>query len=586
VTAETITTLPANPDAERTILGGILLDNAAHTEAVELGLTADAFSLDSHRRIFLCMSELIGAGSEADLVTLAEILAKHKEVEAVGGVAYLASLTEGLPRRPAISAYIRIIKDKSMLRRIMGICSAAITKAEDQSQDATGVIDETESQLLELRKDGGATAGDWRGMFHSVSEFESAPPLTFAIDEIMQEDGITLVGGLPASGKTMFMLAMARALLDGLPLFNYFGVPRTSDRVIYLIPESSLGPFVARLHLFRLETHIRADRFLFLTLSAKEQVALTDRRLLQACEGATVFLDTCTRFLDGPENDAETSRAFARNLFSLIGAGARTLCGAHHSPKAFEGQDRMTLESVLRGSGDLGAMISTCWGLRQIDPVTNRIYVENVKPRDFLPPKPFIIQGRPSLDKDGYFELVAKPGAAGELRDHLNRNKAGAPALSSVKALDAIKMRLQGKTIREIASELGVSKSWVGRLSTNSVHGDNAVDNAEPDGEDDLKESLPPSGGNGLSQNSFLLGFRDRDSPNIGVRETEPESTQSAPDIPLTSKEGPSKKRKRPTAKRKAPPAKDDPKFADVKARVVAKLRDLNVPKTEAVSIQ
>jgi replicative DNA helicase len=145
--------LPANIDAEKTILGAILLDNAAHAEAAE-ALKPDDFSLDSHRRIFLRMSELIDTGRAVDIVTLSNELSRYKEVEAVGGVAYLASLTEGLPRRPVIEDYIRIVKDKSLLRRLMGICSAAIAKAADQSQDAIGVLDETESQLLEVSQHG------------------------------------------------------------------------------------------------------------------------------------------------------------------------------------------------------------------------------------------------------------------------------------------------------------------------------------------------------------------------------------------------------------------------------------------------
>jgi replicative DNA helicase len=145
--------LPANVDAEKTILGAILLDNAAHAEAAEF-LKADDFSLDSHRRIFLRMSELVDSSHGVDIVTLSNELARYKEIEAVGGVAYLASLTEGLPRRPVIEDYIRIVKDKSMLRRLMGICSAAIAKAADQSEDALGVLDETESQLLEVSESG------------------------------------------------------------------------------------------------------------------------------------------------------------------------------------------------------------------------------------------------------------------------------------------------------------------------------------------------------------------------------------------------------------------------------------------------
>ena len=145
--------LPANLDAEKTILGAILLDNAAHAEAAEV-LKADDFSLDSHRRIYLRMSELMDTGHAVDIVTLANELARYKEVESVGGVAYLASLTEGLPRRPVIEDYIRIVKDKSLLRRLMAICSAAIARASDQSEDAIGVLDSTESQLLEVSEQG------------------------------------------------------------------------------------------------------------------------------------------------------------------------------------------------------------------------------------------------------------------------------------------------------------------------------------------------------------------------------------------------------------------------------------------------
>jgi replicative DNA helicase len=145
--------LPANIDAEKTILGAILLDNAAHAEAAER-LESEDFSLDSHRRIFLRMSELMDAQRAVDIVTLANELARFKEIESIGGVAYLASLTEGLPRRPVIEEYIRIVKDKSLLRRLMLICSSAIARAADQSESAIGVLDETEAKLLEVSEKG------------------------------------------------------------------------------------------------------------------------------------------------------------------------------------------------------------------------------------------------------------------------------------------------------------------------------------------------------------------------------------------------------------------------------------------------
>ena len=134
-------TLPASTHAERTILGAILLDNAAHTEAVET-LTEDDFSLESHRRIFLRMTELMNENHSVDIVTLSEKLAFYKERDSIGGVAYLASLTEGLPRRPRIKEYIAIVKEKAKLRRIMLVCSAAIAQAADQSTTASDIVEQ------------------------------------------------------------------------------------------------------------------------------------------------------------------------------------------------------------------------------------------------------------------------------------------------------------------------------------------------------------------------------------------------------------------------------------------------------------
>jgi len=145
--------LPASVEAEKTILGAILLDNAAHAEAAEK-LESDDFSLDSHRRIFLRMTELMDAQRAVDIVTLAAELDRYKERDAIGGVAYLASLTEGLPRRPVIEEYIRIVKDKSLLRRLMMICSTAIARAADQSETALEVLGAAEAQLMQVSEKG------------------------------------------------------------------------------------------------------------------------------------------------------------------------------------------------------------------------------------------------------------------------------------------------------------------------------------------------------------------------------------------------------------------------------------------------
>ena len=104
------------------------------------------------------MAELIDNGRAVDIVTLAEELSRRKEVEAVGGVAYLASLTEGLPRRISIEDYVRIVKDKSMLRQLINVASSAMTEASDQTDPALDVLNRAESALLEVT-DRGITSG-------------------------------------------------------------------------------------------------------------------------------------------------------------------------------------------------------------------------------------------------------------------------------------------------------------------------------------------------------------------------------------------------------------------------------------------
>ena len=95
-----------NEEAERSILGAILLDDAAYTEASQLGLKAIDFSLDSHRRIFMRIAGLIEYGRPMDIITLCNELEAHQDLERVGSVAYVSSLLAGVPDRPSIASYV------------------------------------------------------------------------------------------------------------------------------------------------------------------------------------------------------------------------------------------------------------------------------------------------------------------------------------------------------------------------------------------------------------------------------------------------------------------------------------------------
>jgi replicative DNA helicase len=110
--------LPTNTDAERFVLGSILLDDSFYIQAAGT-LEAGDFSLEKHRRIFQRMGELQDRGEKIDRITVANELMKFNELEACDGLGYLVSLDDGLPQIPNLDAYIRIVKDKAVLRRII-----------------------------------------------------------------------------------------------------------------------------------------------------------------------------------------------------------------------------------------------------------------------------------------------------------------------------------------------------------------------------------------------------------------------------------------------------------------------------------
>src|SRR6202790_4052 len=142
-------TLPANVEAERSILGAILLDNLAYNEAAE-HLKPEDFSLDSHRRIFTRMVDLAESSRPIDMITLVEELDRRKELEAIGDVGYISGLVDGVPDRPSIEHYIKIVRDKALLRGLIHAANSAIARASDQSDPAEEVLNDAEAAILQL----------------------------------------------------------------------------------------------------------------------------------------------------------------------------------------------------------------------------------------------------------------------------------------------------------------------------------------------------------------------------------------------------------------------------------------------------
>jgi replicative DNA helicase len=144
--------LPQNTEAERSILGAILLDNNALNTAIEK-LRPEDFFHDHHRRIYLQMIALGEAQQAIDLVTLTDQLHRRGELEASGGPAYIAQLVDGVPRVANLEHYARIVKEKSLLRGLIHATHAIQRQAMEMEEDADAILDRAESSIFQLAED-------------------------------------------------------------------------------------------------------------------------------------------------------------------------------------------------------------------------------------------------------------------------------------------------------------------------------------------------------------------------------------------------------------------------------------------------
>jgi hypothetical protein len=322
--------------------------------------------------------------------------------------------------------------------------------------------------------------------FHSWEEFEHAPPLTFAIEGFLQNDGITLISGLAGHGKTLILLSMVKALFSkpGTKLWGQFRVNEQASRVIYLIPESGITLFKHRLKIFGLYRYVRDGLLLVRTLSKGPAPKLDEEAaLLRVAAHSHVCLDSVVRFGEGDEDSAsDNQKGLARYIFRFISAGAKTVVGVHHSPKIFANQHVMTLENMLRGSGDIGAMPGTAWGIKQIDAAQNVIHIENIKPRDFQPCGPFQIIGRPHIDEEGDFRMHKKPGECGTLVEELGSNRRTANKRTTKKekaverVMELVKKYGEGITDKEIIEQFKENKWGSLAESTARKHRSDAIE--------------------------------------------------------------------------------------------------------------
>ena len=224
--------LPASPEAERSILGAILLDNDLQNEALS-SLKSEHFFLDAHRRIYQRIADLSENNRPIDIVTLTEELLRHKELEAVGGAGYLASLTDGVPRRSSVEHYVRIVRDKAMLRNLIHAANGVISQALEQASTAAEVIDSAESSIFNISEERSGQqltdiktiamesfGGDLDKLFQRGGRITGLETHYTDLDDRtsgLQKSDLIIIAARPSMGKTAFAINIAEnaAVLSG-----------------------------------------------------------------------------------------------------------------------------------------------------------------------------------------------------------------------------------------------------------------------------------------------------------------------------------------------------------------------------------
>lgn len=403
-------------EAERAFLAGIF----AGVEFNFDQLAPQDFFLPLHRRLYVRLQVMDATEQPVNVIAVSDAL--NLDDADQQALAALMDSGYGPFNVQNQTSYARMVRRGARQRELQAVCQRVAEANGDIPAHAVELHAKLQ-RYLEVQ-----TESEDADVFQNVRDYEEAPPMKFAIDKFLQENAVNAIAGLSGHGKTWLALSMARALLFGPSrMWQLFDVPERAERVIYLIPESSIGPFKHRLQLTGLYDEISSGRLLTRTLSKGPTLSLQDPRLLGAVKNAHVICDTAIRFMLNVENEnnaSDAAKGLSEDFFALLRAGAKSVLALFHSPKSFNPQSPMTLESMIRGSSELGAMLATAWGIRQVDPATNTVQIGNLKARDFDPCQPFQLRGRPAINNTGDFELLFRPGDCPESQ---SSHSGGAP---------------------------------------------------------------------------------------------------------------------------------------------------------------
>jgi replicative DNA helicase len=212
--------LPHSLDAEKSVLGAILIQNEAFNAAAEF-IDAGDFYRDAHRRIFNTMVALSERNDAIDFITLKEELARGGQLDDVGGPAYIASLADGVPRSANVEFYAKIVKEKSTLRNLIHSANKILVEAYRGEEEPDLLLDEAERSIFAIAEDrirsGFVPLRELvQGSFATIEKLQQQKGLVTGVptgfvdlDEMtsgLQPSDLVLIAARPSMGKTSFVL--------------------------------------------------------------------------------------------------------------------------------------------------------------------------------------------------------------------------------------------------------------------------------------------------------------------------------------------------------------------------------------------
>jgi replicative DNA helicase len=239
--------LPHNLEAERSILGAVLLHSEALNHVGDLIAPGDFFR-DAHRRIFRVMTMLHERQIGIDFTTVREELTRAGELDAVGGPAYIAALVDGVPRAVNVEHYAAIVREKAKLRRLIYSANTMLTRAYQATEEADVVLEEAERTILGLADQ--ATTNGFesmrsiavRGMAHlericSTRQAVTGVPSGFTdLDNLtrgFQPGTLVVVGARPGVGKSSFATNIAQYATSTGRTVGIFSLEMPSEELFF-----------------------------------------------------------------------------------------------------------------------------------------------------------------------------------------------------------------------------------------------------------------------------------------------------------------------------------------------------------------